>query len=77
MAAKFSSFEQIDTELEILKTEKEIQYQKLIHSLQNTSDTGSSGSFLSTLPRLAVDLVGNFGGVKGIALSFLLKKFIK
>lgn len=75
--AKFSSFEQIDTELEILKIEKEIDYQRLIHSLQDSKDGPSGGGFLSTLPKLAVDLVGGLGGVKGIALSFLLKKLIK
>jgi hypothetical protein len=36
---KYSSYAQIDSELEILKVEKEISYQKLVLSLQKTKES--------------------------------------
>jgi len=36
---KYSSYAQIDSELEILKTEKEISYQKLVLSIEKTKDS--------------------------------------
>jgi hypothetical protein len=38
---KYSSYAQIDRELEILKVEKEISYQKLVLSIQNTKESFS------------------------------------
>jgi hypothetical protein len=36
---KYSSYAEIDNDLEILKLEKEISYQKLVLSIQKTKDT--------------------------------------
>ena len=36
---KYSSYSEIDKDLEILKLEKEISYQKLVLSFQNTKDS--------------------------------------
>lgn len=38
---KYSSYAQIDSELEILKVEKEISYQKLVLSVQKTKESFS------------------------------------
>lgn len=38
---KYSSYAQIDSELEILKIEKEISYQKLVLSVQKTKESFS------------------------------------
>lgn len=75
---KYTSFGAIDREMEILKVEKEIHYQKLMQSLQDTKDSITPGKILGSVPKLALDLVGGLsGGVKGMALSFLIKKIFK
>jgi hypothetical protein len=37
-AKKYSSFKEIDFQLEILKLEKEINYQKMVYSIEKTKD---------------------------------------
>ncbi|UFH36255.1 DUF6327 family protein [Flavobacterium acetivorans] len=71
---KYSSYAQIDRELEILKIEKEISYQKLVLSIQVTKDSfapkniarGLLGSFKTSLE-------GSYGTILNIAIPFILK----
>jgi len=78
MDKKYTSFGDIDRDLEILALEKEIHYQKLLQTLQDASDSIAPGKLLGSIPKLALDLVGGLsGGFKGMALSFLLRKIFK
>ncbi|SDW10030.1 DUF6327 family protein [Flavobacterium degerlachei] len=73
---KYSSYAQIDRELEILKIEKELSLQKLHFELQNVKENlepknlvrGVIGSYMPTI-------LGPYGKIIGLALPFL-KKFI-
>ena len=40
---KYTSFEAIDRELEVLKLEKELQYEKLVFSLQEAKELVTLG----------------------------------
>ena len=68
---KYTSYAQIDRELEILKIEKEISYQKLVFGLQKTKESFTPQHIVS-------DLLGNvsssipYGAVIKTAVPFVL-----
>jgi Family of unknown function (DUF6327) len=66
---KYSSYAEIEKDLEILKLEKEIYYQKMLLSIDKTKD--------SILPSKSVSLLGNlyqkvFSGTYGTILKLLI-----
>ena len=79
MTKKYSSYEQIDRELEILNLEKEIQFERLSQSFTKTKDSISPGKLISgSIPKVAVDVISGLAGpIKGMALSFILKKLFR
>ncbi len=46
---KYSSFEQIDKELEILKIERELNFQKIIYKIEKTKDLLTFKNIKNTL----------------------------
>lgn len=79
---KYSSYEQIDRELEILKIEKEISLQKLHLEIQGVKQNlepknlvkntvkGIMGSYSTNIP-------GPYGKVFGLAIPFITKWIFK
>lgn len=73
---KYSSFAEIDRELEILKIEKEIHYQRLVYNVQKTKENlepmnmvkGFVSSTVSNFP-------SSIGTIFNIALPFLIRRF--
>lgn len=74
---KYSSYAQIEQELEILKAEKEIHYQKMLLSVEKTKE--------SILPSKTVSFVGNvyekvfsgsFGTILKIAIPYVVNWYI-
>lgn len=73
---RYTSFEEIDRELEILKIEKDIHYQRLIYNVQRTKENlepmnvvkGVVSSTISNLP-------GSLGTIFNLALPFIIKRF--
>lgn len=66
---KYSSYAQIEQDLEILKIEKEIHYQKILLSIDKTKE--------SILPSKSVSLLGNlyqkvFSGTYGTILKMII-----
>ena len=45
----YTSFEQLDREIEILKVEREIHYQKIVLQVQRTKESFSTRNMLSSL----------------------------
>ncbi len=74
---KYSSYAEIDRELEILKLNKEIKFQKVILGIQKTKESFEPqnilksfiGSYKSTLSSSYIDILQ-------IGIPFLLKWFI-
>jgi hypothetical protein len=70
---KYSSYAQIDRDLEILRIEKELSYQKLINGVQETKDS-------LTLQNIVSDIIGKYssslpyGAVVSTAVPFILNK---
>jgi hypothetical protein len=75
---KYSSYAQIDRELEILKIEKEISYQKLVFGIQQTKDNlapknivkSLMGSYMPNIP-------GPYGKIISLAFPFVSKWILK
>ena len=66
---KYSSYAEIEQDLEILKLEKKIYYQKMLLSIDKTKD--------SILPSKSISLIGNlyqkvFSGTYGTILKLLI-----
>jgi hypothetical protein len=74
---KYSSYAQIENDLEILKVEKELYYQKMLLNVEKTKET--------ILPSKSVSFVGNlyqkvFSGTYGtllkIAIPYIINWYI-
>lgn len=74
---KYSSYAQIESDLEILKVEKELYYQKMLLSVEKTKET--------ILPSKSISFVGNlyqkvFSGTYGtllkIAIPYIINWYI-
>jgi len=72
---KYSSYAQIERELEILKIEKEISYQKLVFGVKKTKESFTPQNIVS-------DLIGTYssaipyGAIVSAAVPFVLNKAI-
>ncbi|WP_298224157.1 DUF6327 family protein [Flavobacterium sp.] len=77
-AKKYSSYAEIDRDLEILKLEKDIQYQKLVLSIQNTRESftpqGIVKNFLGSYKTI---LSESYLSILNMALPYLAKWLFK
>lgn len=78
MSKFYTSYEDIDRDLEILALEKEISFRKLAQSFDNVKDSISPSHLLGKLPQMAMGALGSLpGSVKSAGLAFLVKKIFK
>ena len=71
---KYSSYAQIETDLEILKLEKEIQYQKMVLKFQQTKDNITPQSVVNNFVDSYVEKVSlPFDKIFKSAYPFLIK----
>lgn len=73
---KYSSYAQIDSELEILKVEREISYQKLVLSVEKTKESFSFSNITSNV----VDTVkstffSSYGTILRLVIPIIIKWF--
>ena len=66
---KYSSYKQIDAELEILKLEKEIHHQKLVLSFEKTKEILMPNNFMSNIIR---NYKNYFNGAFGSILKTII-----
>lgn len=75
---KYSSYAQIDHDLEILKIEKEIEYQKLLLGIQQTRESFTPQNmvrgFLTSLPEFSWKevLQRSYGSILNMALPLVM-----
>jgi hypothetical protein len=73
----YSSYAQIESELEILKLEKEISCQKLILSFRQTKESLSPSNLMSSfLGSVKNSFTGSYATVLNIAVPLIIKWFI-
>jgi len=77
MKTKYSSYQEIDRELEILKVERELHFQRFLRSTQGIKNALSPVSLLKS----GFSSIGNSSGLKTMvvsaAIKFIINKFIK
>ena len=74
---KYSSYAQIDSELEILKLEKEIHYRKMMQSVQKTKESLTpSGLVTNLISSSGSALKGPYGVVISMVTPFVLNKVV-
>lgn len=71
----YSTFAQVNKDLQILKVEKDLAYAKFIKGLDETKDSLQPGNMIGETPKKILGLLGAFSGpIKSAVLTFLLKK---
>ncbi|MEC4003549.1 DUF6327 family protein [Flavobacterium sp. SUN052] len=74
---KYSSYAEIESELEILKLEKEIHYQKMLLSIDKTKEAilpSKSASFIGNLYKQVFS--GTYGTILRMAIPYLFNWYI-
>lgn len=75
---KYTSYAEIDRDLEILDVERKIHYQKLTQSFDNTKESLNPANMIGSVPKMALNVLGGLSGpIKNIGISFLLKKLFR
>lgn len=74
---KYSSYAQIDGDLEILKLEKEIHYQKMILGIQKTKETLTPNALVSNIISSTNSVLSSpYGVLLKMATPFIINKAI-
>ncbi|WP_339919278.1 DUF6327 family protein [uncultured Flavobacterium sp.] len=74
---KYSSYDQIDRELEILNIEKEISYQKIILGYHKTKESITPKHLVNNLlGSFKTGFNGSYGTILNIAVPFVIKWII-
>ncbi|CAM2873972.1 DUF6327 family protein [Flavobacterium frigoris] len=74
---KYSSYAQIDRELEILKIEKEISYQKIVLGYYKTKESITPHHLLNNfLGSFKSAFTGSYGTILNVAVPFIIKWII-
>lgn len=74
---KYSSYAEIDKELEILKLEKEIYYRKMSQSVQKTKESLTPNSLVTGIISSSNSLLtGPYGVIIKLATPFFMKKVV-
>jgi hypothetical protein len=74
---KYSSYAQIDRELEILKIEKEISYQKIVLGYYKTKESITPHQLLNNfLGSIKSAFTGSYGTILNVAVPFIIKWII-
>lgn len=74
---KYSSYAQINRELEILKIEKEINYQKIVLGYHKTKESITPKNLIeNVLGSFKTGFSGSYGMILNIAVPFIIKWII-
>lgn len=74
---KYSSYDEIDKDLEILKLEKEIAFKKACLSVENTLDSFSSKNILQNIFGNVGTVFNKYGLFQKIVVPYLINRFLK
>jgi hypothetical protein len=74
---KYSSYAEIDSELEILKLEKEIHFRKMMQSVQKTKESLTPSGIVSDFISSSTSaLKGPYGSILTMVAPFVLNKVV-
>jgi len=71
----YSSYEEINSDLEILKVEKDLAYARFKRDLEETKESLEPMNLIGDTPRKVLGVLGAFSGpLKSAAMTWLFKK---
>lgn len=71
----YKNFDEINTDLEIFKVEKDLAYAKFKKSLDETQDSLKPMNMIGETPKKILGVLGKFSGpIKSVAMTWLFKK---
>jgi len=71
----YTTFDEINRELEILKVEKDLAYARFKKDLGQTKESLEPGNIIGETPKKILGMLGAFSGpIKSALLTFLFKK---
>lgn len=74
----YSSYEEINKELEILKVEKDLAYEKMHLSFTETKESFTAKNIVGTVPGIALNIIGALSGpLKNVGIAYLTKKIFR
>ena len=74
----YNSYEEINTDLRILKVEKDLSYHKLLKEVEETKESLQLKNMIGDTPKKILNILGLFAGpLKSLAMTFLFKKIFK
>ena len=74
----YSSYEEINRELQILKVEKDLAYEKMNKSFHETKESFTAKNILGTVPGIALNIIGSLSGpLKNVGIAYLTKKIFR
>lgn len=74
----YSSYEEINRDLQILKVEKDLAYEKMNLSFHETKDSFTAKNILGTIPGIALSIIGSLSGpLKNVGIAYLTKKIFR
>ncbi|WP_313805845.1 DUF6327 family protein [Flavobacterium sp.] len=73
----YTSYEEIDRDLEILKLQKDIDYKKLSLSVEKTVDSFTPGTMLQNVIGNVGNAINKYDLLQKIVLPFLVRRFMK
>lgn len=73
----YTSYAEIDRDLEILKLQKEIDHQKLALSVEKTIDNLTPGSLMQNVLGNVGTLVTKYDWLSKIVVPLLIRRFMK
>ena len=74
----FASYEEINRELQILKVEKDLAFEKMQLSFMETKDSFTAKNIVGTVPGMALNVIGALSGpLKNVGIAYLTKKIFR
>ncbi|RRJ94167.1 DUF6327 family protein [Flavobacterium macacae] len=74
----YASYEEINKELEILKVEKDLAFEKMQLSFMETKDSFTAKNIVGTVPGMALNVIGALSGpLKNVGIAYLTKKIFR
>ena len=71
----YRSYDEINRDLEILKVEKDLAYQKFLKEVDETKESLKPMNMIGETPKKILGVLGHLGGpIKSMALTYLFKK---
>lgn len=77
MRKSYSSIEQINHDLQLLRLEKEIHYQKINLALEQLKEEASPANLIKSSLGSAGSVLKNTGGLQALLVTSILKYFIR